>query len=234
MVVLYYGLLRDILVLSDIISTFFDRKELNIMVRYRCYKANEESDNQLVMDIISTVRGRYGDSYVCRASDGDMDVGFILESNGMEYVFVSEGELTENFVKLLARLFEKDFEFKEVAESLVASVEAIFDEDDNEIRMRCTTGEQISDSEYMKHHEAVYKEIDELESLNLSKEEMQRQAQETLKKLNECWVTLTQQTNYAEFTLHINYKEKWVGFSENDSNFQLPILRLLTNTPSPL
>ena len=71
---------------------------------------NEEADDQLEMDIISTVPGRYGDSYVCRVSDGDKDVGFILQSRAMKYVFVSEGELTVNFVKLLARLFKKDFE----------------------------------------------------------------------------------------------------------------------------
>ena len=204
------------------------------MARYRSYKANEESDNQLVMDIISTVRGRYGDSYVCRASDGDMDVGFILESKGMEYVFASEGELTENFVKLLARLFEKDFEVKEVAKSLVASVEAIFDEDDNEIRMKCTTGEQISDSEYLKHQKAFLNEIHKLESLNSNEEEKQKLAKESLSKFVSWNNKLMQQMNYAEFYMHLNMNEKRVVFLQKDPNFQLPILRLLTNTPSPL
>ena len=204
------------------------------MARYRNYKANEESDDQLVMDIISTVPGRYGDSYVCRASDGDKDVGLILQSKNMKYVLVSEGELTENFVKLLARLFEKDFEVKEVAKSLVASVEAIFDEDDNEIRMKCTAGEQISDSEYLKHQKAFLNEIHKLESLNSNEEEKQKLAKESLSKFVSWNNKLMQQMNYAEFYLHLNMNEKRVVFLQKDPNFQLPILRLLTNTPSPL
>ena len=204
------------------------------MARYRNYKANEESDDQLVMDIISTVPGRYGDSYVCRASDGDKDVGLILQSKNMKYVLVSEGELTENFVKLLARLFEKDFEVKEVVKSLVVSVEAIFDEDDNEIRMKCTAGEQISDSEYLKHQKAFLNEIHKLESLNSNEEEKQKLAKESLSKFVSWNNKLMQQMNYAEFYMHLNMNEKRVVFLQKDPNFQLPILRLLTNTPSPL
>lgn len=204
------------------------------MEQYLSDIANEEADYQLVMDIISTVPGRYGDSYVCRASDGDKDVGLILQSKNMKYVLVSEGELTENFVKLLARLFEKDFEVKEVVKSLDVSVEAIFDEDDNEIRMKCTTGEQISDSEYLKHQKAFLNEIHKLESLNSNEEEKQKWAKESLSKFVSWNNKLMQQMNYAEFYLHLNMNEKRVVFLQKDPNFQLPILRLLTNTPSPL
>lgn len=204
------------------------------MEQYLSDIANEEADYQLVMDIISTVPGRYGDSYVCRASDGDKDVGLILQSKNMKYVLVSEGELTENFVKLLARLFEKDFEVKEVVKSLVVSVEAIIRKDDNEIRMKCSTGKQICDSEYLKHQKAFLNEIHKLESLNSNEEEKQKWAKESLSKFVSWNNKLMQQMNYAEFYLHLNMNEKRVVFLQKNPNFQLPILRLLTNTPSPL
>ena len=193
---------------------------------------NEEADDQLEMDIIYTVPGRYGDSYVCRVSDGDKDVGFILQSRAMKYVFVSEGELTVNFVKLLARLFKKDFEVKEVVERLVVTVDGILDKEDNVIRMKCSTGKQISDSKYLEYQNALFKELEEMKSLNnLSEEEMKKVS---LRKILDSSMMLTQQTNYAEFYLHLNLKEKRIVFLQKNPGFQLPILRLLTNTPSPL
>ena len=83
------------------------------MGKYRSYQVDEKSNenDEITFDIVSVEENRPY-SLTCRACDGDIEIGFTLrEKPGSgEPEFKSDGEVTINFIKLLARLFEKDFD----------------------------------------------------------------------------------------------------------------------------
>lgn len=75
--------------------------------------------DEITLDIISFTENRPR-NMICRACDGDVEVGFTLHENARTKAteFVSEGDVTEEFVKLLVKLFGKDFPVKKVAKKV--------------------------------------------------------------------------------------------------------------------
>ena len=93
------------------------------MAQYRSYMVDENSHekDEITLEIVSFEEGRTR-NMVCRACDGDVEVGFTLHENARTHAteFVSDGEVTENFVRLLAKLFGKDFPVKKTGENRAA------------------------------------------------------------------------------------------------------------------
>ena len=88
--------------------------------------------------------------------DGDVEVGFTLHENARTHAteFVSDGEVTENFVRLLAKLFGKDFPVKKTAKKLKIDgfyLEDVRDDDycdENGVFMaKCFVGNDVQDEE---------------------------------------------------------------------------------------
>lgn len=198
------------------------------MAQYRSYKVDEKSNpkDDITLEIVATIPGKYGTTYICRAMDGDTEVGFTLseQKNGI-IDFVSEGELTTNFVKLLAKLFGKDFDVTVAAEKV--KITKITKDDDS---VKCSIGREKNIEPNL---DDVFAQFDEILSLGLPEEELEKKRAEYWKlTLERCKEPITK-VNYAEFFLHMNLDAKQVGFAQKDRNYQLPILRLLTGTPEP-
>lgn len=214
------------------------------MGKYRSYQVDEKSNenDEITFDIVSVEENRPY-SLTCRACDGDIEIGFTLrEKPGSgEPEFKSDGEVTINFIKLLARLFEKDFEVKNVVDAIRFHgfwiediIDGTFLDKDGKFYVTCTFGteEEKANRLYMLEMGDFFSETEEANSQELSPEEIAVKQKEFLKKNRVALRKSIEASNYAEVYVHIDMQNRQLGFAMINPAYQLPILRLLTGTPS--
>lgn len=202
------------------------------MAQYRSYKVDNKSHpkDEITLEIVSIVPEKYGKSYICRASDGDKEVGFTLIER-LGYEFISEGEVTENFVRLLARLFNKEFEVKRVVKSVMIDGGA-FDDGDGWMTVNAEVWDNRDTPKTVKLFDEQLEKIDELDEemskLNLSRAERYSRRRAIMEEYSGKMQIESANADYAAFYLHINPKTCQIGFSQEADTYQLPILRILT------
>lgn len=218
------------------------------MAQYRSYKVDEKSHekDEITLEIISFTENRPR-NMICRACDGDVEVGFTLHENARTHAteFVSEGEVTANFVKLLAKLFGKEFPVKKTAKKVKIDgfyLEDVRDDDycdENGVFMaKCFVGDYVEDKEDAAAALAGIERIgklwdnDEWKKKGLSEEEIKVERKKALDEMFAEMANMEEKYNYAEFYIHIDHNKKQIGFSQKSQGYQLPILRMLTGTPA--
>lgn len=214
------------------------------MGKYRSYQVDEKSheNDDITFDIVA-VEEEHPQSLTCRACDGEIEIGFTLRENPTsgESEFKSDGEVTVNFIKLLARLFEKNFEVKNAVDAILFEgfwiqdiVEGDLLDKNGRNNITCTLGtaDEESGSEVMEAFGQFFPEIDKINKQDLSAEERSAKKQELLEKFLSVQRKQIEKNNYAEIYVHIDMQNRQLGFSMINSAYQLPILRLLTDTPS--
>ena len=179
--------------------------------------------------------------------DGDVEVGFTLHENARTHAteFVSDGEVTENFVRLLAKLFGKDFPVKKTAKKLKIDgfyLEDVRDDDycdENGVFMaKCFVGNDVQDEEdeadILANIELLAKVMnaEAWKKQGMSEEEIKVKQKEALDEMFAHGHKMEEKHNYAEFYVHIDLDKKQIGFSQKSAGYQLPILRMLTGTPA--
>lgn len=218
------------------------------MAQYRSCMVDENSyeKDEITLEIVSFTENRPR-NMICRACDGDVEVGFTLHENARTHTteFVSEGEVTENFVKLLAKLFGKDFPVKKLAKKVKIDefyLEDVRDDDfcdENGVFMgKFSVGNYVEDKE---DFDAVIASIErtakmmneeEWKKQGLTEEQIKAKRKEALDEMFADGYKMEEKHNYAEFYVHIDLNKKQIGFSQKSPGYQLPILRMLTGTPA--
>ena len=218
------------------------------MAKYRNYMVDEKSHekDEITLEIVSFEEGRTR-NMVCRACDGDTEVGFTLHENARTHVteFVSEGEVTENFVKLLSKLFGKDFPVKKLAKKVKIDGLYLADVRDDDycdkngvFVAKCFVGNDVEDKEDSAAAIAAIEQFaklmnsEELKKQGLSEEEIKVKQKEAFDAMFAQGHSMEEKQNYAEFYIHIDHNKKQIGFSQKSQGYQLPILRMLTGTPA--
>ena len=218
------------------------------MAQYRSYMVDENSHekDEITLEIVSFTE-ESPRNMICRASDGDVEVGFTLHENARTLVteFVSEGEVTENFVKLLAKLFGKEFPVKKTAKKLKIDGLYLMDVQDDDywdengvFVGKCFVGKEVEDKEDAASMIAFVDQLapmmnaDKLREQGLSEEEIHAKGKEAFRAIREETSKRIEKQNYAEFYIHIDLNKKQIGFSQKSQDYQLPILRMLTGTPA--
>lgn len=214
------------------------------MGKYRSYQVDEKSheNDDITFDIVA-VEEEHPQSLTCRACDGEIEIGFTLRENPTsgESEFKSDGEVTVNFIKLLARLFEKNFEVKNAVDAILFEgfwiqdiVEGDLLDKNGRNNITCTLGtaDEESGSEVMEAFGQFFPEIDKINKQDLSAEERSAKKQELLDKFLSVQRKQIEKNNYAEVYVHIDMQNRQLGFAMINPAYQLPILRLLTGTPS--
>lgn len=214
------------------------------MGKYRSYQVDEKSheNDDITFDIVA-VEEEHPQSLTCRACDGEIEIGFTLREKPTsgESEFKSDGEVTVNFIKLLARLFEKDFEVKNAVDAIIFEgfwiqdiVEGDLLDKDGRYYVTCFFGTESEKADRMStaELEKIFAEADELTAQKLSPEEDAVKRKELWKKIQVATNKSIEASNYAEVYVHIDMQKRQLGFSMTNPAYQLPILRLLTDTPS--
>lgn len=214
------------------------------MGKYRSYQVDEKSheNDDITFDIVA-VEEEHPQSLTCRACDGEIEIGFTLRENPTsgESEFKSDGEVTVNFIKLLARLFEKNFEVKNAVDAILFEgfwiqdiVEGDLLDKNGRNNITCTLGtaDEELGSEVMEAFGQFFPEIDKINKQDLSAEERSAKKQELLDKFLSVQRKQIEKNNYAEVYVHIDMQNRQLGFAMINPAYQLPILRLLTGTPS--
>lgn len=218
------------------------------MAQYRSYMVDENSHekDEITLEIVSFTEN-CPRNMICRACDGEIEVGFTLHENARTHVteFVSEGEVTENFVKLLAKLFDKEFPVKKVAKKLKIDDLYLMDIQDDDywdengvFVGKCFVGKEVEDKEAAASMNALVERLvptinaDKLREQGLSEEEIRAKGKEAFRAIREETSRMIEKQNYAEFYIHIDLNKKQIGFSQKSHDYQLPILRMLTGTPA--
>lgn len=217
------------------------------MAKYRSYMVDENSHetDEITLDIISFTENRPR-NMICRACDGDVEVGFTLHENARTKAteFVSEGDVTEEFVKLLVKLFGKDFPVKKVAKKVKIDgffLEHVQDDeccDENGVfTAKCFVGDDAEDEDdyaaARARRERMKKLLGDDEwKKGLSEEEIKVEIDKAFDEIFAETDARAEKRNYAEFYIHIDRNKKQIGFSQKSQVYQLPILRMLTGTPA--
>ena len=105
---------------------------------------------------------------------------------------------------------------------------------DGKFYVTCTLGTAVeeSENEVLEAFGLYLPEIDKINKQNLSAEERSAKKKELLDKFLSVQRKQIEKYNYAEIYVHIDMKNRQLGFSMTNQAYQLPILRLLTDTPS--
>ena len=105
---------------------------------------------------------------------------------------------------------------------------------DGKFYVTCTFGTEVEQTgnESIETFGQYFSELDKINKQNLSAEELFAKKQELLDKLLSVQRKQIEKNNYAEIYVHIDMKNRQLGFAMKSPAYQLPILRLLTDTAS--